>query len=90
MLVVFHVCHAVLPVPCTRLVIFWERADLLAILCVIMSCVFVTCPYGVLGQVWYLIVPNPDRCLLLYFVYNHENVDYIKYGYFTLLLAQID
>ena len=24
-------------------------------------------PYGVLGQVWYLLVPIPDICLLPYF-----------------------
>ena len=31
------------------------------------SCVFVIFPYGVLGQVWYLIVKIPDLCLLPYF-----------------------
>ena len=46
----------------------WERADLLALLCGMFSCVFVTFPYGVLGQVWYLIVSIPDRCILPYFV----------------------
>ena len=34
----------------------WERADLLAFLCVVFSCVFVTFPYGVPCKVWYLIV----------------------------------
>ena len=28
---------------------------------------FVTFPYGILGQVWYLIVSIPDLCLLPYF-----------------------
>ena len=28
---------------------------------VMMSCDFGTFPYGVLGQVWYLIVPIPDK-----------------------------
>ena len=32
-----------------------ERADL----CVVFSCIFVTFPYGVLGQVMYLIVSIP-------------------------------
>ena len=31
-----------------------------------ISCVFVTFPFGVLGQVWYLTVLIPDICLLLY------------------------
>ena len=44
-----------------------ERADLMALLCVMFSCVFVAFPYGVLGQVWYLIVLIPDLCLLPYF-----------------------
>ena len=51
-------------------VTFWERANLLALLYVMFSCVFVTCPCGVLGQVWYLIVSIPDICLLTYFC-NH-------------------
>ena len=46
----------------------WERTDLLALLHVMFSCGFVTFPYGVLCQVWYLIVSIPDLCLLSYFV----------------------
>ena len=45
----------------------WGRADLLALLNVIVACVFVTFLFGVLGQVWYLIVSIPDLCLLPYF-----------------------
>ena len=56
----------VLSVPCSRVVTCWERADLLALLCVMFSCVFVTHPYEVMGQVWYLIVSIPDLCLLSY------------------------
>ena len=37
------------------------------LLCVMFSCVFVTFPYGVPGQVRYLIVLIPDLCLVLYF-----------------------
>ena len=33
-----------------------ERADLLALLCVMFSYVFVTFQYGALGQVWNMIV----------------------------------
>ena len=68
LLFVFHVCHAVLSVPSGLVVTCWERADLLALLCVVFSCVFVTFPYGFLGQVWwYLIVLILDLCLLPYF-----------------------
>ena len=45
----------------------WERADLLALLYRMFSCVFVTFPYGILGQVWYLIESIPDLCLLPYY-----------------------
>ena len=44
----------------------WERVQLLALLCVMFSCVFVTFSYGFLGQVWYLIVSNPDLCIRRY------------------------
>ena len=48
-------------------VTYWERADLFALFCVVLSCVFVTFPYCVPGQVWYWIVSIPDLCLPLYF-----------------------
>ena len=49
----------------------WERADLLALLYVMFSCVcFFTFPYGVLGQVRDLIVLIPDLCSLPYFVWT--------------------
>ena len=37
----------------------WERADLLALVGDVY-CFFVTFPWGILGQVWYLIVSFPD------------------------------
>ena len=43
----------VLSVPCSLVVTCWEKADLLALLYVMFSCVFVTFPYGVLDWVWY-------------------------------------
>ena len=70
MLFKFRVCHAVLSVHCSLVVTCWASANLLALLYVIFSCVFVTFPCGVLGQVWYLIVSIPDRCLLPYFDVN--------------------
>ena len=33
----------------------------------VLNCVVVTSPYGVLGQVWYLIVYIPYLCPLSYF-----------------------
>ena len=48
------------------LVTFWEKADLLALICGVLlwACHF---PIGILGQVWYLIVSIPDLCTLTYF-----------------------
>ena len=47
------------------------QSDLLALLCVMFSCVFVTFPHGVLGQVWYLIVLISDLYLLSFFKNFH-------------------
>ena len=67
LLFMFRVCHAFLSVHCSLVITCWERANLLALLYVMFSCVIVTFPCGVLGQVWYLIVSIPDLCLLTYF-----------------------
>ena len=40
-------CYTVLSIPCSLKVNCWESADFLALLCVFVSCVFVTFPYGV-------------------------------------------
>ena len=62
------VSHAFASVRCFLVVTCWERAGLLA-LAGDIYCVFVTFPYCILGQVWYLIVSFPDFCRLSYFVY---------------------
>ena len=49
-------CHTVLSVPYSLVVTCWERAHRLALLYVTFFCLFVTFPYGILGQVWKLIV----------------------------------
>ena len=41
-------------------------ADLLALVCDVY-CDLVTFPFGILGQVWYLILSIPDPCRLSYF-----------------------
>ena len=40
------------------------------LLFVMFNCVFVTFPYGIQCQVWYLIVLIPDLCRLSYFELN--------------------
>ena len=51
------------------------------LLFVMFNCVFVTFPYGILGQVRYLIVLIPDLCHLSYFFIlagnedNHKDLD---------------
>ena len=42
-------------------------SDLVVLLCVMFSSVFVTFPYCVPGEVWYLIVSIPDIYILLHF-----------------------
>ena len=46
----------------------WERADILALLCEMFSCVSSFSQYLVLGQVWYFIVSIPEICLLSDFI----------------------
>ena len=48
-------------------VICWERADLLALVCGVWLLVC-RLPIGILDQVWYLIASVPDLCTLTYFV----------------------
>ena len=48
------------------MVTYWEMAELLALLYVMFSCVYVTFPYGVMGRAWYAIVWIPDICIFLY------------------------
>ena len=49
---------------CCLVATCWERADLLSLVCDV-NCVFVTFQCRILGQVWYLIVSFPDRCVFL-------------------------
>ena len=60
------VCHAFVFVHCYLVVTWRERADLLALVCDIY-CNFVTFPFGILGQVWYLFASIPDPYCLFYF-----------------------
>ena len=64
LLFMFHVClfHTVSGVPCCLVMTYRERAELLALLCVIFPCVFITFPFGVSGKMWYRIVSVPDLC----------------------------
>ena len=71
---IFRVCHAFLSVHCGFVVNCWKRASLLALLCVVFSCVFVTFLCHVLGQLcyWYFIVSISDFCLLTYILEKCE------------------
>ena len=67
LLFMLNIClrYVILSVSCSLVVTCWERADLMALLCVMFSCVFVTFTNDVLGQVWYLFASIPDICFLL-------------------------
>ena len=45
-----------------------KGAALLSLVCDVY-CDFVTFPFGILGQVWYLITSIPNPCCLSYFAY---------------------
>ena len=62
----YHLCYLCLVfVMLSRLFIavVWSPDGLTSwLLFVMLNCVFVTFPCGILGQVWYLIVSFPDLC----------------------------
>ena len=66
MLFISCVYHASASVHCCLVVTSREMADLLALLRD-AYCEFATFLFGILGQVWYLIVLIPDPCCLSYF-----------------------
>ena len=70
MLFMSCVCHAFASVHCCLVVTGRERADLLALVYEVY-CDFVTFPFDILGQVWYLIVSIPDPCCLSYIVADY-------------------
>ena len=51
MLFLYCVCHAFASAYCCLVVTCWKRADLLALLFVVLNCVIVSFPFGILGQV---------------------------------------
>ena len=63
---------------CSLVVTYWARADHLAPLYVMFSCVYTTFPHCVLGHVWNLIVMIPDLCLLLYFAQGQYAVPPVR------------
>ena len=68
------VCHAFASVHCFLVVTWRENADLLALVCDVY-CDFVTVPFCILGQVWYLIVSIPDLSCLSCFNWPSGNRD---------------
>ena len=66
-LFVFRVCHVFLSVRCSLVVTCWERAKLLALLCMMFYCDFATFPCGKLVQVWCLIISLSNFSFILSF-----------------------
>ena len=58
--------------PCHHLL---GKADLLALMCVMFPCAFVTFHYGVSGQVWKLIVSISDLCPFFTFIWSLFSAD---------------
>ena len=86
-----YVSHAFASAHCCLVVTCWERADLLALVGDVY-CVFVTCPCGILGQVFYLIVSITDLCRLYYFCKFSEQMKIIKlncnYEHFSKIIEK--
>ena len=61
------VCRAFASVHCCLVVTCWKRADILALV------VMFACPFGILCQVWYLIVSIPDPCCLSFIKSVHKD-----------------
>ena len=74
LLLMLRVCHAILSsIYCSLVVTCLERADLLALLYVVIYCVLSLPHKGVLGQMWYLSVLVADLCILSYFKERKKN-----------------
>ena len=75
-------CLIVLSVPYSLVVTCWERDGLLALMYVCdVFCVFVTFPYGVLGQVWYFIVMDSWSLLSSFLCTDCQIVFLFQSGY---------
>ena len=65
-----YLCFVFVMVSCLFIEALWSPAGIgltLWLSCLLCFIVFVTFPYSVLGQLWYLIVSISDICLLTYF-----------------------
>ena len=64
MLFMYCVCHAfAASVHCCLVITCWERTEFLVLLCDVYLCLVIF-PFGILGQVNYLIESIPDLCHL--------------------------
>ena len=62
-----YLCLVFVMLSCLFIAALWSPAgkELTSwLLFVMFNCIFFTFPYGILGQVWYLIVSTPDLCRL--------------------------
>ena len=86
----FHGCLfiTISSVPCSPVITYWERSDLLALLCHVFLC-SITFPYGVSGRVCNLIVLIPDLCFPLYFDCCFTSAGF-SYNVFQWQLSRIE
>ena len=64
----FLLCMSQVCLYYTSVITCWERADLLAFLCLMFPCVLVC-----LGQVWYLIISIPDLVFPMHPILNENS-----------------
>ena len=77
------VSHAFTSVHCCPVVTCCERAGLLAIVGDVYY-IFVSFPFGILGQMWYLIISFTELCLFLIYVLLRPYLCFISFLYLDL------
>ena len=60
----FRVCHSVFSVHCSPVVTCWERANPLTLLYVMLSCVFITFQYDILGLCFVALRPKSTAMVI--------------------------
>ena len=76
-----HLFITALRLPQRKGLIFWLSF-------VMFNCVFVTFPYGIFGQMWYLIVLIPDLCHLFLTLVQRMNAITIRIG-LSIIITKI-
>ena len=78
-----YLCYAALSAPCSLVISCWERLDVLCLLVVVFSCVFVTFLYGLYRLLIFAFLSSvvSSKCMIMIIMSPHpEDGGYIVYG----------